>query len=105
MDFASFEDTDKERETHLKSDNIEIMIYDKADGVAEERFLSLLNRNQIGLETSMRISDFIFHCVNLLRYKSHKINLKHGGSHIDSPDWIQNEKATLHHISDDDKCF
>ena len=46
------------------------MIYDKADEVAEERFLSLLNRNQIGLETSMRISDFIFHCVNLLRYKS-----------------------------------
>ena len=81
------------------------MIYDKADGVAEERFLSLLNRNQIGLETPMRISDFILQCVNMLRYKSHKINLKHGGSHIDSPDWIQNEKATLHHISDDDKCF
>ena len=46
---------------HSKSDNMEIMIYDKVG----ELFESLLNRYQIGLETSMRGSNFIFDCVNL----------------------------------------
>ena len=30
--------------------------------------------------------NFIFDCDNLLRYKCHKVNLKPGGSYIDSPD-------------------
>ena len=54
---------------HAKSDKIEIMINDKADGVIEELFQSLVSRYQIGLETSMRGSDFIFNCVHLLYYK------------------------------------
>ena len=37
-----------------KSDNIEIMISDKAEEVTEEHFQSLLSRNQVGLETSMK---------------------------------------------------
>ena len=37
---------------HSKSDNIEIMINDKADEVIEELFQSLLSRYQIELETS-----------------------------------------------------
>ena len=45
---------------HLKSDNIEITINDKADEVIKEIFKSLLNRYQIGLEPSTRGSDFIF---------------------------------------------
>ena len=44
------------------------MINDKADEVIEEY--------QIGLETSMKGSDFIFECVYLLYYKCHKINFK-----------------------------
>ena len=71
---------------HSKSDNIEIMINEKADKVSEKRFESLLNRYHIGLETSMRRSDFIFDCVHLLYHKCHKINFKRGGSYIDSPD-------------------
>ena len=50
---------------HSKSDNFEIMIYGKTDEVIKELFESLLNRYQIGLETSMKGSDFIFHCINL----------------------------------------
>ena len=61
---------------HSKSDNIEIMINDKPDEVIEERFESLFNAYQIGLETSIRGNDFIFDCVNLLYYKCHKTNLK-----------------------------
>ena len=49
---------------HSKSDNIEVMINDKADEVIEEPFESL----DIILETSMRASDFIFDCVLLLYY-------------------------------------
>ena len=60
---------------HSKSDNIEIMINDKAK-VVKGRFQSHLSRYQIGLEASMRGSDFIFDCVYLLYYKCHKINFK-----------------------------
>ena len=45
------------------------MINNKADGVIDALFESILNRYQIGLETSMRIIYFIFDCVYLLYYK------------------------------------
>ena len=45
---------------HSKSDNMEIMINDKADEIIEELFDSLFSRYQFGLETSMKGSDFIF---------------------------------------------
>ena len=64
---------------HSKSDNIEIVINDKADEVKEEFFQSLLSRYQIGLDTSLKGSDFILDCVHLLYYKSHKINFKCSG--------------------------
>ena len=55
---------------HSKSANIEIMINDKADEVKEELFQSLFSRYKIGLETSVKGSDFIFDCVQLLYYNS-----------------------------------
>ena len=67
---------------HSKRDNIEIMSRDKANEFIEE----------IGLETSVRGSNFIFDCVNLLHYKCYKINFERGGSYIDSPGWIKNLK-------------
>ena len=48
------------------------MIYDNGDEVIDEPFQSLLSRYQIGLEISMRGSDFIFDCVHLLYYKCQK---------------------------------
>ena len=51
---------------HLKSDNIEIMNYYKADEVIEEVFESLLNRYQITFKISIKGSNFIFGNVNLL---------------------------------------
>ena len=71
---------------------MDIMISDKADEIIEELFQSLLNRYQIRLETLMRVSDFIFDCVNLLYSKCHKVNFKRGGSYIDCCDWIKNKK-------------
>ena len=64
------------------------MIYDE---IIKEIFQSLLNRYQIGLKHQWKE---IYLNVNLLHYRSHKINLKRGGSYIDSPDWIKNKKAT-----------
>ena len=56
------------------------MIYDGADEVIEEPFQLLLSRYQIGLETSIVGSNFVFDFVHLLYYKCHKINFKRGGS-------------------------
>ena len=80
---------DEQRVMHSESDNVEFMSYDNANEVVNELFQSLLSRYQIGLETSMRGSDFIFDLVQLLYYKCHKINFKDSGSYIDSPDWIK----------------
>ena len=65
----SFKDANEERVVHSKSDNIEIIICDKADKVIQDLFESLYSRYQIGLKISMKSSDFIFDCVNLLHYK------------------------------------
>ena len=53
---------------------------------------SILNRYQVGLETSMRGSDFILDCVHLLCYKCHRINPNHDRSCIDSPGLRKNPK-------------
>ena len=54
----------------------------------------------------MRASEFVFNYVHLMYYKCRKINLNHGGSFIDSPDWIKNIKATINPINKkDNKCF
>ena len=74
-----FKDVDDELVMHSKSDNIEFMPYHNANEVVNELFRSLLSRYQIGFETSMRGSDFIFDSVQLLYYKCHKINFKRGG--------------------------
>ena len=55
--------------------------------LSKKLFESLLFRYQTGLET-LRGSDYIFDCVNLLYYKCHKINLNHGGSYIHYSDKI-----------------
>ena len=51
---------------HSKSDIIEIMIRNKADEVTEVLFQSLLHEYKIGLETSMKGTDFVFDCANSL---------------------------------------
>ena len=53
----------------------------------------------------MKGSSFNLDQVNLLYCKCHKINPNHRGSYIDSPNWIQNKKATINTINkSDDKC-
>ena len=78
----SSKDNDEERVMDSKSCNVEIMINDKADEVIKELCQSILSRYQIGLETSMKRSEFIFDCIQLLYYKCKKINLNCGGSNM-----------------------
>ena len=49
------------------------MFYDNANEVVKKVFESLLSRYRIGLETSMRGSDFIFESVQLLYYKCQNV--------------------------------
>ena len=51
---------------HSKSDNIEFIHYNNAIEAVDEIFESLLLRNQISLETSLRGSDFLFDTVQLV---------------------------------------
>ena len=95
INFISSKDIDEERLMHSKSYNIEFMSYDNANEVANELFESLLSRYQIGLEKSMRRSDFIFELVQLLYCKCHKIHFKREGSYIDFRDWIKKKKAKM----------
>ena len=104
INFVFSKDTDKELVMHSKSDNMEIMIYDKADEVIKEPFHSLLSRYQTSLEELMKHSDFIFDCVNLMHFKCHKIDLNCGGLRIDSLDLMKIKKVTINPINDD-KCF
>ena len=89
-----------------KSDNVGILINDEIDEVIEKLVKPFQNKYQNNLEESMQGSEFAIGYVHLLYYKFHKINPNHGGSYIDSPDWIKNKKATINPINKrDNKCF
>ena len=60
-----------------------------------ELFQSLFTRYQIGLETLMKYSDFVFDSMDGLYYKYLRIILNHGGSYIESPAWMKNKRAML----------
>ena len=106
INFISSKDTDEERVMHSKNGNIEIMSQDKADEVIGAVFELFLSRYQIGLEISMKNSDFIFYYVDLLYYKCHKINFNGGRSYIDCLDWVKRKKATVNFINKNyNKCF
>ena len=58
------------------------MTYDETNEVIEDLFGSILSRYQIGLETSLKGSDYILDSIYSLHYKCHKINFKRGVSYI-----------------------
>ena len=66
---------------------------DEADEIIKELFDSFKSRYQNNLE-SMKGSEFLFDYVHLLYHKCYKIDPDHGGSCIDSPDWIKKQKSS-----------
>ena len=83
---------------HSKTDNSEIMINNKAEGVIGTLFESILNRYQIGLETSMRISYFIFDCVYLLYYEFILLWFKCDKSYIEYPAGIKSKRVAINPV-------
>ena len=54
----------------------------------------------------MKGSEFVFDYGQMLYYKCHQINLYHGGSCIDSLDWIKNKNEKINSINKKyNKCF
>ena len=102
--FISFKVVDEEHVIHSKINDIELMPCDNENEVANELFESLRSRYQIGLETSMRGSDFIFDSIQLLYYKCDKINLNVGVIY-----WFSRldkiEKSNNKSKNEDDKYF
>ena len=47
----------------------------------------------------------MFDYVESLNYIFHKIDLKRCGSYIETPEWINNKKATTNFKNEDYKCF
>ena len=89
---------------YSKSDNIEFMMGNEKEKIIED-FFDTKNRYQKNSEESMKRSEFVFDCVDLLYYRLHKITLDRGGSYIDSPKWLKNKQATINPRNNDDKCF
>ena len=52
----------------------------------------------------MKGCEFVLDYFHLLHCKCHKIYPNHGGSYIDSPDWIK-KKAATNPINKKDKCL
>ena len=105
INFISSNDNGEEVLMNAKSNKKEIMINDKADEVTKTLLKLIIKRYQNISEISMRGSDFIFDCINLLYYKCHKINSNHGRSYKDYPVWIKNKKATINSIKKSNKCY
>ena len=99
------EDYDEDRVMLSKSDSIEPMSSDETYEVIKKFVDSLKNGYQNNLE-SMRGSEFVYDYVKLLDNKCHKTNFNHVAWHIDSLDWIKNNKATINSVNkNDNNCF
>ena len=101
----SSKNSDEALTMHTKSNNIEIMMGNETNEIIKELFKSVLQKYQEGLEESMKGSELAFDSVDLLHYKLHKIYLNRDGSYIDSPEWLENKKATINPKNKDGKCF
>ena len=81
------------------------MMDSEINEIIEELFESLLQKDQEGLEESMRGSEFAWDSVDALYCNLNKVSLSRDGSYIDSPEWLKNKKATINPKINDDKCF
>ena len=53
----------------------------------------------------MRGSEFAYDSIDALYYNLNKVSLSRGGSYINSPKWLKNQKATISPENKDDTCF
>ena len=95
INFISSKDSDETFSILTKSDNIEILMGSETGDIIEELFEYIFQKYEEGLEESMKGSWFYFDSDNLLYKHLQKASLsRKGSSHIDSPKWLKNKKAT-----------
>ena len=97
--------SDEARVMYTRSDNEEFMKGSDTDEVIKLLFESFLQKYEENLQEKMKGSDFEFDGVNFLYYDFHKTSIYRGGSYIDSPKWLKDEKSTINPKNNDDKCF
>ena len=94
VNFISFKNSDDVCTLHLVSDTVKIMIAYNTNRNINDTFQTILTKYQQGLDTSIKISDLVFICIEEARYIFHKISLNRGGSYIDTPKLIKYKEAT-----------
>ena len=53
----------------------------------------------------MRGSDFVFNGINYFYYDFNRVSISKGGSYIESPKWLKDQKSTVNQKNNDYKCF
>ena len=81
------------------------MIGNKTDEIIEKLFDSLLQNYCRNLEEPIKARKFVPDSIDLLYCHLQKVDLKRGGSYIDSPEWFKNKKATINPKNNDDNYF
>ena len=105
INFISSNDTGEPCISFVWSDNEEIRSGNEADDIIKGLLNSVL-KNYQKEETILRNgSGFVFKNVDLLFYHIHKTSLERGKSHIKSPEWVLNKRATINPKNKENKCF
>ena len=90
---------------HTRSKNEEFMNGSDTDEIIKGLFESFLQKYEENLQEKIKGSEFEFDGVDFLYYDFNKISLNRGGSYIDSPKWLKDEKSTINPKNNDYKCF
>ena len=92
--------SDETRVMYTRIDNEEFMSGDNTNEIIKLLFESFLQRFEENLQNKMRGSEFEFDGINF-----NKTSIYRGGTYIDSPKWLKDNKSTINPKSNDDKCF
>ena len=98
-------DSDEKRVMYTRSICEEFMIGSETEEITEKLIMLLLRKYQDNLQNKMRGSDFIFNGVNYLFYDFNRITISKGGSYVESPKWLKDEKCIVNQKNNDNKCF
>ena len=97
--------SDETRVMYTRSDNEEFMNGDDTNEIIKLLFESFLQRFAENLQEKMRGSDFEFDGINFFYYNFNKTSIYRGGSYIDFPKYLKDEKSTINPKNNDHKCF
>ena len=98
-------DSDETRLMYTRSNNAEFMNGSETEEIIESLYRSLLQNYNDNLQEKMKGSDFVFNGINYFYYDFNRVSICKGGSYIDSPKWLQDNKSTVNQKNNDFKCF